>query len=394
MPGLNPILTLPHRVGAFWGSVGNAGIITGVVDLVKDPSNSGSLTRSTTFIRSLVVPAILKVFTAAICALTTTLASAQSDRVYPVSGSMISGKVTDIKPDGVTVESGSKKTSVAVDSIAKIVFDGEPASLSKGREFVISGQYDQALDELKRIGAGDLKRDVVKTDAMFFLAQSESKMALTGRGSTTDAATKMLGFVRANPTSFHFYEAAKTLGDLAVSMGKYDQATTYYGALAKAPSLDLKIESKYLTGQSKLGQGSDAEAQADFDAVIGIKAESTAALRIQTLAKAGRAVALARQGKGDEGMKLVDSLIETLNPADSEMSARIYNAQGATLESAGDTLGATIAYLHTHLMCSGQADAHAEALSRLVGLWTKLGKPDRAAEARSELQQRYPGWGK
>ena len=88
---------------------------------------------------------------------------------------------------------------------------------------------------------------------------------------------------------------------------------------------------------------------------------------------------------------MVDGLIAELNPGDIEMSARIYNAQGASYEAAGDAEGAVLAYLHTHLMFSAVPDAHAEALKRLVELWPKIGKPERAAEARQELQQRYPG---
>ena len=137
-----------------------------------------------------------------------------------------------------------------------------------------------------------------------------------------------------------------------------------------------------------------AEAQADFEKVLSANVQSTTASRLQTLARAGLAVALSQQGKAEEGLKLVESLIAEMGSGDSEMASRIYNAQGACLEASGDTLGAVMAYLHTHLMYSGQADAHAEALSKLVELWPKLGKPDRAAEAREELQQRYPGWGK
>jgi hypothetical protein len=43
-------------------------------------------------------------------------------------------------------------------------------------------------------------------------------------------------------------------------------------------------------------------------------------------------------------------------------------------------------------MFSAQPDAHAEALKKLVELWPLVGKPERAAEARQELQQRYPGF--
>lgn len=322
------------------------------------------------------------------------VADAQLDRIYPLTGSPVSGKIVEMKPDSVTVESGSKKQSVSVEQIQRILYEGDPASLTKGREFSLDGQWDEALEELRRIDSDSLNRDYVKADALYYIAEAESKLALMGRGNTAEAAKKMLAFVRAHSQNIHFYAAAKILGDLAVAMGSYDQALNYYGALAKAPSVDLKIESVYLTGLAKLRQGKAADAQADFDKVIGASVQSTTAARMQTLAKAGRAVTLSQQGKGAEGLKLVDSLIEELNPADSEMASRIYNAQGASYEATGDSQSAVIAYLHTHLMFSGQADAHAEALTKLVQLWPKIGKPERAAEAREELQQRYPGWGK
>jgi tetratricopeptide (TPR) repeat protein len=327
-------------------------------------------------------------------ALASTSARAQLDRVYQLSGSPISGKITEIKPDGVTIESGSNKQTIAVDQIQKIFYEGDPAPLTKGREFALDGQWEQAVEELRQIDINSLKRDAIKADAMFYLSKSEAQLALVGRGSTAEAVKKLMAFVSGNAQSIHFYSSAKLLGDLAVAMGSYDKATQYYSVLARAPAIDLKIESVYLTGLAKLRQGKPADAMADFDKVIGAPVQSTAALRMQVLAKAGRAVALSQQGKGDEGLKLVDSLISDLNPADSEMAARIYNAQGASYEASGDALGAVMAYLHTHLMFSGQADAHAEALARLVELWPKVGKADRAAQARSELQERYPGWGK
>ncbi|MGV3483521.1 MAG: tetratricopeptide repeat protein [Planctomycetaceae bacterium] len=326
--------------------------------------------------------------------LSTSIAFAQVDRIYPPSGSPISGKITEVRPDGVTIESGSNKQTIAVDQIQKIFFEGDPAGLTKGREFALDGQWQQAVDELRGVDIAGLTREVVKADATFYLTKSEAQLALVGRGNTAEAAKKLLAFVSAHPQSIHFYGAAKLLGDLAVSMGSFDQAAKYYSALSKAPSVDMKIESVYLTGLAKLRQGKPAEAQADFEKVIGASVQSVTALRLQTLAKAGLAVALSQQGKGDEGLKLVGTLIEELNSGDSEMASRIYNAQGASFEAVGDVQGAIMAYLHTHLMFSGQADAHAEALSKLVQLWPKIGKPDRAAEAREELQQRYPGWGK
>jgi tetratricopeptide (TPR) repeat protein len=149
-----------------------------------------------------------------------------------------------------------------------------------------------------------------------------------------------------------------------------------------------------LGGRTLLVKGDHDKAAAEFDKIIGLKANTAGAARLQTLSKAGKAVALAKSGKGKEGLKLVDALVEKLNPTDVEMAARIYNAQGDSYAASGDDEGAILAYLHTHLMFSTEPSAHAEALTRLVELWPKVGKPERAAEARQELQTRYPGFAK
>lgn len=322
------------------------------------------------------------------------LAFAQVDRVYPLSGAPIVGKIADMRREGVVVEAGTNRQSVTVDKIRRILFEGDPPSLTRGRELALEGQWAQAAEELRRIDFAAIKRDTVKADAMYYLARSEAELALIGRGDKADADRKMLAFVSANPQNIHFFEAAKTLGDLAVARGNFGQAVKYYGALVGAPVADLKIEGEYLMGVAKLRQGNAAEAQASFAKVAGANVQSTAAVRMQTLAKAGQAMTLAAQAKGDDALQLVNTLIRELDTSDAEMAARVYNAQGASYEAKGDDQGAVLSYLHTHLMFSGQADAHAEALSRLVELWPKVGKPERANEARQELQQRYPGWGK
>lgn len=325
---------------------------------------------------------------------TSRTAHAQVDRVYPLTGNPVVGKLAEMRREAVLIESTSSKQTVPVDKIRRILFEGEPTALTNGRQFVLDGQYDRAAEELRRLDFAAIKRDMVKADAMYFLARSEAELALVGRGDVAEATRKLLAFVSGNPQSIHFFRAAKTLGDLAVADAKYDQAVKYYAALAAAPIPELKIEADYLTAVAKLRQGNASEAEASFDKVISASVQSPAAARLQTLAKAGRAVTLAKQGKGQEAIDLVGGLIAELNPDDSELASRIYNAQGSGYEAIGDNEGAVLAYLHTHLMFSGQSDAHAESLSRLVELWPKVGNPDRANEARQELRQRYPGWKK
>lgn len=322
-----------------------------------------------------------------------TSAQAQLDRLYPEGASgAISGTIATVTKNGVQLKTGSSTKDYSEEEIRKITFQGDPAELTKGREFALDGQYEAALEELKALDVEKLKREVIKTDAAYYLVLVKSKLALAGQGDRTAAITEAINFVRQHSESYHFYSVAKLLGDLALSTKSYDKALLYYGSLANAPSTESKIESRYLTGVAMLEKGDNAGASKAFNDVANVSVESTEALRLKILAKAGQAVAQAREGKGEDALKMVNELVEKLNATDIEMAARIYNAQGAAYEALGDNEGALLSYLHTHMMFSGQPDAHARALSRLVELWPSLGHADRAAEARQELQQRYPGY--
>jgi TolA-binding protein len=319
-------------------------------------------------------------------------ATAQRDRIYDTEGKQVSGTITSVTTQGVEIERSGNTQAFKAGEIEKIMYEGDPSGLTRGREFALDGQYDQALEELRKIDFGEIDRQVITADAAYYLALCEAKLALAGKGNKEAAAKKLLSFAGKYRTSWHFYEAAKLLGDLALGLNDHAKALRYYGSLIKAPSADTKIESVYLTGVVQLKQGDAASAIEQFDKVIGVKAQTIRSNRLQALATAGKAASLAMDSKADDGLQLLDSLINDLDATDIDLAARIYNAQGLAYESKGDNEGAILAYLHTHLMFSSVPDAHAEALKRLVELWPKVGKPEEAAKARQELQQRYPGF--
>ena len=319
-------------------------------------------------------------------------AQAQLDRVYDMEGDNVSGAVTKTSKDGVQLTKAGNVQDFMAGEILKIMFEGDPASLTKAREFALDGQYESALSELKNVKFDSISRNVIKEDVAFYMAMCEAKLALAGKAKLDEAVRKTFAFASTYRDSWHFYDAAKLLGDLALATNNSDKALSYYKSLDRAPSADMKIESRYLQGLVLLKMGNSDAAEAEFDKVLGLKAQTTQTARLQTLCKAGKAVAQAQKGNGDDGLKIIEVLISEMNPADVEMAARIYNAQGASFEANNDPEGAIMAYLHTHLMFSSQPDAHAEALKKLIELWAQVGKPERAAEARQELQQRYPGF--
>ncbi len=320
-------------------------------------------------------------------------AYAQLDRVYPNdSSAATAGKIEEVTRNGIKLKTGSTTREFMENEIRKVSFQGDPAALTRGRELVLDQQYEQALDELQGISVDELSRDLIKADALYYRLLARAKLALAGRGDRKAAVAEAIAFARNHGDSFHFFSVAKLLGDLESASKNYDQAIKYYGALNNAPSTEKKILARYLVGVAMLEKGDTPGAEKAFSDVASVDVSSSEALRTKILARAGQAVAFAKGGKGEEGLKLVDELIGQLNPTDIEMAAQIYNAQGESYEAAGDIEGAILAYLHTHLMFSAQPDAHAKALTRLVELWPKVGRTERAARARQELQQRYPGF--
>ncbi|OYP34019.1 tetratricopeptide repeat protein [Rhodopirellula sp. MGV] len=320
-------------------------------------------------------------------------ASAQIDRVYTYdSTSASAGKVITVNKNGITLKAGGNDKTFLESDIRKVLFQGDPPELTRGRELALDGQYEQAIEELKPLNPDQIPRDMIQADLAYYRLLSRAKMALAGQYDRKAAKAEATAFGRNHGDSYHFFAVVKLLGDLELATNNFDGAVQMYGYLGRAPSAKTQIQARYLAGIAMLRKDDVPGAQKVFSEIVALEVNSSDALRLKILAKAGQAIATCKAGKPDDGIKAVEQLIAELNPTDIEMCAKIYNAQGQCYEAGGDIEGAILAYLHTHLMFSGASDAHAEALTHLVQLWPKVGRTERAAEARQELQQRYPGF--
>lgn len=320
-------------------------------------------------------------------------AHAQLDRVYPLTGSGVTGTVSDMKKDGVVIKVGNNNQNYRIDQLRKITFEGDPGPLTRGRDLVLEGQYQSALDQLKQVNLQSIQREYVAADAIFYRLYAEAKLALAGQGDKEAAKKNLSTFAAKYQDNYHFYQVAELLGDLASATGDFEGATRFYRALERSSAPLVSARASYLVALSLTRNGKGAEALAGFDKVLSASLDTSEGARLKVLAQAGRSVALANSGQGQEALQAINAIIETLNPEDAELAARVYNARGAAQEVLGDHEAALLDYLHTHLLFSGVVDAHAEALSRMVNLWPKVGQPDQAAAARQELQTKYPGWG-
>lgn len=325
----------------------------------------------------------------------TVTASAQ-DRVYNLKNVPAPGTVTETSPDKVTLEAPGGAKTFEVNEIGRITFGEDPPGMAKVREFVRDGNYESALTEAKSIDAGAISRDIVKQDLQYYRAFCEAKIALASGGKRDEAITNLQGFLKANSTSYHFYEGAELLGDLAMANGDFTGAGRFYAALGKAAWPDYKLRASVLEAQTLVAQKKFPEAMEKFEAVIGSSDANAEANRIKLLAQVGKGTCLANTGKTEDATKILEDLIRNNDSKDGRLFGRAYNALGDCYLKTNRPKEALLQYLHVHLMFYGEPDAHAEALHHLVKLWTDLQKSDRAIEARTLLQQQYGGsvWAK
>jgi tetratricopeptide (TPR) repeat protein len=333
------------------------------------------------------------VFLQIICA-APALAQRDMDQIYLSKGSARGSIPPDgMKKDKVTIDQTGGPRPIEVNEIVRITFAGEPTELVAGRNNVLQKNYNQALAELKKLDGQKIERPFIKQDIEFYKALCQARLALSEGGDKKAATDAMFSFVRSAPQSYHFFDAAEALGDLAMASGNWADAAKYYGptGLAGAPWSDYQMRANNASGRALIGEKQYEQALEKFKTVLGSDLSTPEAVRQKNLATVGRAICLAETGKVDEALTMLKDLIDKNDPQDAVLFARAYNALGRCYLKQNKLKDAVLALLHTDLLFYADADAHAEALYHLSKLWSGINKSDRAVAARNTLRERYAG---
>jgi len=327
----------------------------------------------------------------ALSVLAATPAPAQQDQIFGKTGTPIRGTIVGISPTSVRIETTGVTRDIEVREIQKLVFGDEPADVGTAREQALAGQYENALASLKKVNLAEIQTDAVKQEAGYYAAYCNAKLALTAGGDRRVARDGLFEFIRANPATYHFFEAAQLLGDLSFALNEYAEASKYYGALAKADWPEYKMRAAVLQARAQSAEGKFAEAMAAYDQILASGLNTPEAVEQKMQASVGRAVCLAATGRHEEGITIIEDLIAKHDPNDASLFGRAYNALGACYLKVGKTQEALMAYLHTDVLFFTDGESHAEALYHLTKLWAAVNKSDRAVEAGNTLRSRYPG---
>jgi tetratricopeptide (TPR) repeat protein len=309
-----------------------------------------------------------------------------------VSGRPVqTGTIKSMSPTEVVLEANGRRTPYNVNEIVDISFDLEPLELKTARRLVGSGQYEMALGKLKAIDQASVSRDVILQDIAFYKAYAAAKLALGGGGNKNEATAEMVAFWQNNKTNYHYFEAVETLGDLAVAISRYDTAAKFYAQLADAPWGSHQLRALVLEGRALEAQNKHKEALPKYEKVLTARDDVPGAPEQKLFAVLGKAACLAAMKQYDDGIKIVQTVIDRGDPSDIALFARAYNTLGRCYLLSDRPKDALLAYLRTDILFYGDPESHAEALYHLNKLWQQVNRPERAREANNLLKERYGG---
>ncbi len=344
--------------------------------------------------RSSPTPSVLLAFTLAAAWSAVCDRPTSGDEVYRKSSAKpVRGTVTAVSRQSVTVtpKVGSAQTIPAND-IDELRWDGEPAKLVLARSAEKAGRLEQALEgyrEALKSLSGSNER--VRQELEFLAARAAARLALRDGRNLTQALQQLEAFVRSAGDSYRYYPALQWLGRVALRAGDLEKAKWAFEQLQLAPWPSVRMAAKAsLAAQVLVPQKRFAQAEKLLDEVLAVT-PSTDSERLQRWhALLGKAVCLLQQQKAAEALKLVQQVIEEAPAEQTALYAEAYLRQGDCLQQMGRLKEAVLAYLHVPVLFPNENEQNAEALYQLAKLWPAVGWPDRGAQARAELESKYP----
>ena len=328
------------------------------------------------------------------CAVVAGLASwAHADDVTVVAGSTVKqaiggrvrGQVQSESASEVVVRLGANTTSVPVDQIVSIRYDGQPATMQLAETREAAGQLAEAAELYKKAAGEAADKPFVLQAALYREAAALTDLALVEPERIKDARDKLTRFVQAYPTGRHILSAREDLARLQVIAGDFKAAEANIAELARLPGAAERAA--VLRAKLLARRGSHDEAISELDRLIAAFPDRSVQQREARLAKAESLVSL-KKFKEAEG--LVREVIQAAPAEDAPAQAAAYNTLGDCLRAANRPKDALLAYLHTDLLYAKDKEEHPRALFQIEKLFRQLKQDGRADEYAQRLRQEYP----
>ena len=307
------------------------------------------------------------------------------------SDTSLQGEITEVTKTEVVVKKriGSPE-KVPANDIINIRWDGEPAKLNLARSAELAGRLTNALEMYQEVSTDSAaKKENIRKDIEFLIARTNAKIALNSPDKVDDAIGKLEKYRQANGNSYREYDALNWLGQLYAAKKDYQKAAAMFTLMAAAPWADTQMAAENANARIKLQQDDVSGALAAFEKVASMPAKTPAEQTRQFEAQLGKASCLMKQGKSQPALTVLQEVTDKAPPEASALQAEAFVRQGDCYQALGQTKLALLAYLRVDVLFAKETQWHPEALYHLARLWSVVGSPDRAAEARATLESDY-----
>lgn len=296
----------------------------------------------------------------------------KSDKTVTVSGKIIEETNAGVK---VKVQPGNREELIPSSEIVRIAYAGLPAkaqidlgklndaearrdyaALLKGYEAII------ALPEMKTASDAIAKRYIE------YRVATLRALVADGDESVKASVKGLNDFVAANPESWEYPHAARTLGRLQADLGDFVSATKTFETLEKGANVPAEFKQE--------------ASIALIDVAFQGEKYDEASKKIDTLAKSATPAIkdrLTLYQLAIEGVKSSDekTMLETIKKIeaivaktqDTSMRALAYNAMGDCYNAKGKKRDAMWSYLSVDVVYNQDRGEYVKALSRLIKIF-------------------------
>jgi tetratricopeptide (TPR) repeat protein len=323
-----------------------------------------------------------------------TVSGRAADVVERTGGaSALQGEIISVSRTELTLKTVNKKDlKVPANEIERVRFDGEKPQLNLIRSEEAAGRLESALAGYqaahKETSAAQAN---LRADLEFLIARTTAKLAqIEGGPALEEAARKLETFRQTRPDSFRYFETVLLLGEIHLARQDIEAARESFDQLARAPWNDHRMAARNAMARLLLSEGKVEEALAEYEAVISLNHKTRAESARHNEARLGKSACMERKGDFAAASQILEEIIDNVAEEDTSTQAEACVRLGNVMQSAGNTREALLAYLRVDVLYFQEKAFHAEALYHLSQLWIRDGKPDRAADASTALQAKYP----
>ncbi len=295
----------------------------------------------------------------------------QSDKVNSVNG-----KIVDENAAGVKIKSGGKETLIPPNEIHRVFYDDVPLASKQGY-INLWNLEDNEKDQAKVYKAyQDFQPKMtgapapVKRNVEYRLVSLQTALAET---KEQKAAARLLlqQFVSANPTSWQFPLASRTLARLEIDLGNFDGAQKTLEGIVKLniTPLEMRQEADMMLVDVLFQAGKTDDAKKKIESVAA-DAKTTEQQKARLSVYSAAIEAKAPNAKLEEVIKNLDGIIA--KTSDNAVKGLAYNvmgdcyAAGATKEMKRNAMWS---YLWVDVVYNQDRTEHLKAMNSLLKIF-------------------------